>query len=1419
MKQVLILALFFLIQGILLAQTWTGATSTDWNTATNWSSATVPLSTSSVIIPNSVGSGRWPVLAANTTVKDFLSYAGSQLNVNGFSLIVNGDFDMRGTINNTKAATNIVITVNGGGSNYLRACTFNDTLTFNYNGTTAFFEAYTAGNVYNGSATFNIAGSNVISFCYDNRSSFNSDLTILRTVAGQTNIFNVGCNGVSGNFSYNNNAGGNTELGYGSFLTIINGRINIGANAASGNPGFGISKIKNATAGGTISIKNSGVVVLQNDTLVSNIVVDSFYSANTTDFLQSKFTGTISLSEKSTNSGNVFFRRNEVNGDFTYTHTSADAFYEAYTGGNTYNGNVVIKASGSGLINICYDNRSSFNGNISVTRTVAGLTNIFETGANNISGNFSYVNNAGGASAIGTGGYLTNIVGLINVSANAQSGNPSFEMVKIKNQANGGLITIKNSGVVSISGDTLIANVQIDSFSSANTTDIIRTKFTGNVSLSEKSTNTGGVYFRICEVNGTFTYNHFAKDGFFEAYGGGNIYNGNSYFNCNGSGQFNLCYDNRSNFNGNVSVTRTVAGESNIFFTGASYINGDFSYTNNTAGSTRIGVGNFLTTITGTVNMAANAPSGNPFLFIFKLKNLTAGGNITIENCGQVVMSDDTLKANLNVSGYSAANTSDFLRNDLVGTVTITERSTNTGDTYIRNNNFTGNFISGHNSGSGFYEGYQGGNHYHGNAIFNIGGTGDEFICYDNRSTFLGNFAISRSIAGNTAIFNVGANGVTGNFSYTNNVGGNTHIGVGSFLTVVTGTVSIVAGITSVKPEFSVLKFKNLSGGGNINLANCGQVYLVDDTITVNKLDITGFASASVSDFLRNNITGSFTISEGVSNSADVYFRLNSIKGNFSFTKNSSSGLYEAYNGENSYIGDASFIRNAGSIHLSYNNVSNYYQSLFLNSASNIVVHQQVKFSGGADAVLEQAGTQPIVMSSVIIEKTNGSKLVLNDSLTVSNVTFINGFIVSALGKELIFVNSSTHTGVSDSSHVIGPVIKIGNQAFVFPLGNGQAKQVAAISAPVLITDRFRANYFANNPHPVYDTSKRAAALKSVSGSQYWMIDRLAGNSSVYVTLELGAPRGVAGSSVIADVRVAYWNGAQWNDLGNGATTGSMIDGTVRTAAVVSTFSPFTISSVSLYNPLTNTPAPLSPACANRQLPINFQSSGTFNNGNVFTAQLSDANGSFTSPLNIGSLDTVPAGMNISNVINAYLPSSNIITGTGYKVRVISSNPAYSGTASQSPFTINSLYMGPDTTARLDCINQNISLLPLYNTTGLSATWNTANPSSVNVGTYRLSVLNGIGCTDTAFATVALDVATWIGTSNNNWHDPTNWNTGKIPDNKTHVIIVSGTPNACIISNSNAQAASIQVRPGAVLNVKNTRQLLVVGKCTILPSL
>jgi len=79
--------------------------------------------------------------------------------------------------------------------------------------------------------------------------------------------------------------------------------------------------------------------------------------------------------------------------------------------------------------------------------------------------------------------------------------------------------------------------------------------------------------------------------------------------------------------------------------------------------------------------------------------------------------------------------------------------------------------------------------------------------------------------------------------------------------------------------------------------------------------------------------------------------------------------------------------------------------------------------------------------------------------------------------------------------------------------------------------------------------------------------------------------------------------------------------------------------------------SPTAPWCAGTTIQIIFSVSGSFNSGNTFTAQLSDASGSFATPTDIG-FSPSPLGGQIYATIPINTPS-----GTNYALRIVSSSP------------------------------------------------------------------------------------------------------------------------------------------------------------------
>lgn len=168
------------------------------------------------------------------------------------------------------------------------------------------------------------------------------------------------------------------------------------------------------------------------------------------------------------------------------------------------------------------------------------------------------------------------------------------------------------------------------------------------------------------------------------------------------------------------------------------------------------------------------------------------------------------------------------------------------------------------------------------------------------------------------------------------------------------------------------------------------------------------------------------------------------------------------------------------------------------------------------------------------------------------------------------------------------------------------------------------------------------------------------------------------------------------------------------------------------------------PFCAGASVLVPFTSSSNFNIGNIFTAQLSDANGNFTSPINIGQLTAISSGMIICTI--PALPTSS----TNYKIRVVANNPSVIGAASNS-IEIRSNNFGLQFNASATNLTTTPTIATLNNTTpnigNYTFNWyfgdgqQTSKDSSSIHYTYgyngiydvTLFATDDAGCTDTLF--------------------------------------------------------------------------------------
>jgi Secretion system C-terminal sorting domain len=208
-------------------------------------------------------------------------------------------------------------------------------------------------------------------------------------------------------------------------------------------------------------------------------------------------------------------------------------------------------------------------------------------------------------------------------------------------------------------------------------------------------------------------------------------------------------------------------------------------------------------------------------------------------------------------------------------------------------------------------------------------------------------------------------------------------------------------------------------------------------------------------------------------------------------------------------------------------------------------------------------------VNNLTINNTSAAGVTLGHSLSVAGVLTLTDGLLTTTTTNLITVNNGgSTTGASNNSFVNGPIAKVGEQSFTFPIGAAGTGYVPiGISAPSTTTDVFLAQYNRSSGAALGPIT--ADSLNHVSSCDYWTLNHRAGSSAVNVTGYWNANSPCGGTYVndLATIALAHFNGTSWNAWGSDAFTGSTASGSV-TWNNVSNFSPFALSSISIFDPL-----------------------------------------------------------------------------------------------------------------------------------------------------------------------------------------------------------------------------------------------------------
>jgi hypothetical protein len=276
----------------------------------------------------------------------------------------------------------------------------------------------------------------------------------------------------------------------------------------------------------------------------------------------------------------------------------------------------------------------------------------------------------------------------------------------------------------------------------------------------------------------------------------------------------------------------------------------------------------------------------------------------------------------------------------------------------------------------------------------------------------------------------------------------------------------------------------------------------------------------------------------------------------------------------------------------------------------------------------------------------NSSGVTLSNAVKVDGVASFTSGLLSTTSINLLTISSSgSITGASNSSFASGPVRKIGNSTFIFPVGKGAIYAPISISAPSLVTDHFTAEYMNTNPLLTYDSTLKDATINQLSNREYWNLERTNGSSDVSVGLSWESSRSRSITNM-AEVMVAHWDlnlsSPIWKDLGNSSTSGSLSSGSLTTLSAVNSFSPFTLALINSTQP---TPIKLLSFTAvnngKNDVDLKWQTA-TETNNDFFTVERSNDG------INFQPIETVDGAGNSSQLLNYSIIDHTPESGVSY---------------------------------------------------------------------------------------------------------------------------------------------------------------------------
>lgn len=246
-----------------------------------------------------------------------------------------------------------------------------------------------------------------------------------------------------------------------------------------------------------------------------------------------------------------------------------------------------------------------------------------------------------------------------------------------------------------------------------------------------------------------------------------------------------------------------------------------------------------------------------------------------------------------------------------------------------------------------------------------------------------------------------------------------------------------------------------------------------------------------------------------------------------------SHSLYLANSSPDDFNGDVTFTQKGTGVNLypSYTAHSSFASNVTVDGTSAISFGSnggKIVFDGSISQSINKSGSYNPSFKKLELNKPSG-KVKLNTSITlIDSIVFKKGVIISDTVNLISINDNGKAIGMSDSSYVHGCVRKIGNDPFVFPLGDtvlvAGSFHGFGITAPDSINDEFIASYFASNSG-ITDTLDSM----TISNCEYWKLKHPVGSSSVNFTAYFNSNNCIGD---IGTLKTAVYRSGTWKRYG-----------------------------------------------------------------------------------------------------------------------------------------------------------------------------------------------------------------------------------------------------------------------------------------------